>query len=181
MDSKTLLKIARESIQHGLSYGKALPLLLSDYGPAFQEKRASFVTLHLNHHLRGCIGTLEAWRPLILDVAQNAYAAAFEDPRFMPVSALEIGDLEISISILSSSEPLLFCSEEDLLKKIRPGIDGLILSEGKKRATFLPAVWEELPNPQDFLGQLKCKAGLLEDYWSDSIQISRYTVEEIKE
>ncbi len=181
MNSKILLQTARDSIRYALMHGKALPVLLSDYAAEFQEKRASFVTLHLHHHLRGCIGTLEAWRSLIVDVAENAYAAAFEDPRFAPLSAEEFPDLEISISILSPSEPIVFSSEEDLLQKIRPGIDGLILNEARRRSTFLPAVWENLPNPKDFLEQLKLKAGLPENYWSDSLQVSRYTVQEIKE
>ena len=139
------------------------------------------MTLHLHGNLRGCIGSLEAFRPLLIDVAENAYAAAFEDPRFDPLSVEEFGELEISISILSPSEPITFSSEEDLLQKIRPGIDGLILIEGRRRSTFLPAVWEDLPNPKDFLAHLKLKAGLPVDYWSNSLQVRRYTVQEIKE
>ncbi len=177
----TLLQLAKQSIQHGLSFAKPLAIDLKNYPLDLQERRATFVTLHLHGNLRGCIGSLEAFRPLLIDVAENAYAAAFEDPRFDPLSVEEFGELEISISILSPSEPITFSSEEDLLQKIRPGIDGLILIEGRRRSTFLPAVWEDLPNPKDFLAHLKLKAGLPVDYWSNSLQVRRYTVQEIKE
>nr|WP_236725592.1 AmmeMemoRadiSam system protein A [Candidatus Reidiella endopervernicosa] len=175
-----LRQLARDSIRHGLTHGKALDVNASDYSDPLQRQRATFVTLELGGTLRGCIGTLEAHRPLAVDVASNAYAAAFSDPRFPPLDENEFQRLDIHISILTPSEPLLFNGEEDLLEKIRPGIDGLILSEGYRRGTFLPSVWESLPNPEQFLQHLKLKAGLPADYWSDQIEIERYTTELIE-
>jgi len=175
-----LLNIARASISNGLRQGQPLPIRLEDYPPVLQAPRASFVTLQINDQLRGCIGSLEAVRPLVEDVAENAFAAAFRDPRFPPVSDREFDQLDYHISILSPSKPLEFESENDLLKKLRPGIDGLILEERGQRGTFLPSVWESLPSPRQFLAQLKVKAGLPADYWSDSIKVERYTVEDVK-
>ncbi len=127
--------------------------------------------------MRGCIGSLEARRPLVEDIAHNAHAAAFHDPRFPPLSPAELADLTIHIAILQPAEALAFHSEAELLAQLRPGIDGLILQDGAHRATFLPAVWEGLPEPRQFLNELKRKAGLRMDYWSDSIQAWRYTTE----
>jgi AmmeMemoRadiSam system protein A len=129
--------------------------------------------------LRGCIGTLQAFRPLVEDVAHNAYAAAFHDPRFPRLSAKEYAQLHYHISILSTPEPVKFKDEQDLLAQLRPGIDGLVLEEGLYRGTFLPQVWESLPEPKTFLRHLKQKAGLHPDYWSTTIKVQRYTVEEI--
>jgi len=179
-DQDTLLEIARTSIANGLTQAHALSIKLKNYSPALQAQRASFVTLHINQQLRGCIGSLEAHRPLVNDVAENAFAAAFRDPRFAPVSEREFDQLEYHISILSPTEALMFESENDLLKKLRPGVDGLVLNEQGRRGTFLPSVWEQLPDPRQFLAQLKVKAGLSADYWSDSIRVERYTVEDIR-
>ncbi len=172
-----LLKLARDSIGHGLQTGKPLKVKLSDYPSELTVDRACFVTLERQGQLRGCIGMLEAVRPLVEDVAENAFAAAFRDPRFPPLSEDELADLDLHISILSPSEPIDFKSEQDLLSKIRPGIDGLILQDGYHRGTFLPSVWEQLPDPKQFLLHLKQKAGLPPNYWSDNIKISRYTTE----
>ena len=175
-----LLKIARESIAHGLK--TATPSMPSEALPSeFQEHRATFVTLEIKGQLRGCIGMLEPLRPLAEDVAENAFAAAFQDSRFPPLASREFSALEISISILSPPEPLSFSSEEDLLKQIRPEIDGLILQEGLHRGTFLPAVWDQLPNTKTFFEHLKQKAGLPLGYWSNTLRISRYTAEYIQE
>lgn len=179
-DKKTLLNVALQSIKYGLEKGLALPVTLSDYSSALQEKRATFVTLKLEENLRGCIGMLEAVRPLVEDVADNAYAAAFRDPRFHPLTEKELSSLSISVSILSPSEPIKFKSEADLLNQIRPGIDGLVLADGHHRGTFLPAVWESLPNPKDFLEHLKLKAGLSPDHWSKTLTVKRYTTESIE-
>lgn len=176
-ERNTLLKVARDSIAHGLQTGQPLPIRRSDYAAKLTVARASFVTLERQGQLRGCIGMLEAVRPLVEDVAENAFAAAFRDPRFPPLRADELADLAIHISILSPAEPIEFSSEQDLLSKIRPGVDGLILQDGGHRATFLPSVWEQLPDPGQFLRHLKQKAGLPAEYWSDSIKISRYTTE----
>lgn len=174
---RTLLQVARASIAHGLREGRPLPVNPADYEPALQARRASFVTLNERGQLRGCIGHLEAIQPLVADVAENAFSAAFRDPRFPPLSAGEFDELTIHISVLSPAEPIHFRSQADLLRQIRPGIDGLILEEGMHRGTFLPSVWEELPDPAQFLAHLKLKAGLPADYWSDTIRVYRYTTE----
>lgn len=125
--------------------------------------------------LRGCIGSLEAYQSLVLDVNQNAFAAAFRDPRFPAVSSSEFEHLEIHISVLSPPEPMRVASEEDLLQQLRPGIDGLIIASRGRRATFLPSVWSQLAEPQQFLLHLKHKAGLPSDYWSEDMEAWRYT------
>ncbi len=178
-DQQTLLRIAQESIQQGIKTGQPLQPNLQDYSAPFQEMRATFVTLHLKEKLRGCIGIIEAIRPLIIDVAANAYAAASRDPRFSPVQQEELDRLVISISILSPRESIEFSSEEDLIQKIRPGIDGLILRDKGQQGTFLPAVWKECPDPKEFLSHLKMKAGLPPLHWSETVTIERFTVESI--
>ena len=150
---------------------------MDDYPAELTEPRATFVTLEKNHQLRGCIGMLEAVRPLAEDIAENAFSAAFRDPRFPPLEAYELNDLEIHLSILTPAEPVSFSSEQDLLAQLQPGIDGLILEEGHRRGTFLPSVWESLPEPGQFLRHLKQKAGLPSDYWSKNIRIYRYQAE----
>lgn len=174
-DKRTLRKIARDSIHYGLTHNKPLPLEPGDYSPQLQCNAATFITLQLEQRLRGCIGTLQAYQPLLKDVAQHAFDAAFKDPRFSPVSSEEAEQLEIHISILTPGETIDFTSEEDLLSQLRPGIDGLIIEEGHQRATFLPSVWEQLPDKQQFLNHLKQKAGLSTDYWSNSLKAQRYT------
>jgi len=173
-DKQILLDVAKNSIKHGLKNQCPLPVELNKYSPLLTESGASFVTLNLNHQLRGCIGTLEAFQPLVTDVSKHAYAAAFKDPRFSPLTEDEFKDLEIHISVLTKSTAIEFTDEEDLLRKVRPGVDGLILQEGPHRATFLPSVWEQLSAPEDFLNHLKVKAGLSEHYWSKDIDVSRY-------
>jgi hypothetical protein len=176
-----LLAIARGSIAHGLEQGVALPVTLADEPQVLCEPRASFVTLNLDGQLRGCIGHLEAIGPLATDVSENAFAAAFQDPRFPPVGEAELARVRIAISVLTTPAPVPFGTEAELLSAIEPGIDGLILSEGHRRGTFLPSVWEQLPRRDDFLRHLKQKAGLPGDYWSDRIQVSRYRTESFGE
>ena len=178
-NQQKLLELAKNSILHGLQTGEPLTVELSALPPELQELRATFVTLHKNHELRGCIGMLKAARPLAEDIAENAFAAAFRDYRFPPLAAEEFGQLEIHLSILTPPEPIAFSSEEDLLSQLRPGADGLIIEEGARRGTFLPSVWETLPNPKQFLRHLKQKAGLPADYWSDTLRIYRYEAEAI--
>jgi len=178
---RTLLTLARQSIEHGLSRGCPIPVDLSDYPAAMGELRAAFVTLHRQGALRGCIGHLEAIQPLALDVAENAFAAAFRDPRFPPLTPPELSDLDIEISVLGPSQPLSFASEEELLNMIQPGLDGLILEEGGARGTFLPTVWESLPDRRDFLRHLKQKAGLRPDHWSHDIRVRRYRTQSFSE
>jgi len=173
-DKQTLLDVAKKSIQHGFKNKYPLPVVLSEYNQLLNEPGASFVTLNLNNQLRGCIGILEAFQPLVADVSEHAYAAAFKDPRFPPLTENEFEKLEVHISVLTKSTPINFTDEEDLLKKLRPGIDGLILRDGIYTATFLPSVWEQLPAAKDFLNHLKIKAGLSEHHWSKSIDVSRY-------
>jgi len=169
-----LLSTAKQSIEYGLQHHRAKPVELSDYSPLLQSRAATFVTLNLHHQLRGCIGTLEAFQPLITDVSEHAYAAAFQDPRFSAVTEKEFPLLEIHISILTPSEPMVISSEEDLLNQLQPGIDGLIITDGSHNATFLPSVWEQLSDPREFLNHLKRKAGWSDNYWSDEIKASRY-------
>lgn len=174
-----LLGLAKSSIAYGLENGKPLPVKLEDYPAVFAERRATFVTLNIDGQLRGCIGMLEAVRPLAEDIAANAFSAAFRDPRFPPLQAEEFDRLEIHLSILSPSQPMAFTSEADLLRQLRPHVDGLILAEGARRGTFLPSVWDSLPQPKDFLRHLKQKAGLPGTYWSDTLKIYRYTADYI--
>lgn len=178
---RQLLKLAKDSIAYGLEHGKPIKPDYNDYDSKLQAIRATFVTLEIEHRLRGCIGMLEAMRPLLADVAENAFSAAFRDPRFPPVSKEEYSQLEYHISILTPATPIDFKSEADLIKQIRPNIDGLILQEGGLRGTFLPSVWESLPKVEDFLQHLKQKAGLPRNYWSDSLKVSRYECEIIAE
>ncbi len=176
-DRAVLLDIARTSIQHGLRHDHALAVNRDDYSAHLQAWRATFVTLEIGGQLRGCIGTLTAYQPLVQDVAAHAFAAAFEDSRFPKLQPDEFSQLDVYISVLSPPEPLHFESEEELLAQLRPGVDGLILQFRHYRSTFLPAVWESLPDPYVFLSQLKLKAGLPLDFWSPELRAERYTTE----
>jgi len=142
---------------------------------------ATFVTLRQEGALRGCIGSLEARRSLGADVRANAVAAAFRDPRFAPLVVHEFHATTIEVSLLSASVELAFVDEADAVVQLRPGIDGVILEAGRRRATFLPQVWEQLPEPREFLAALKHKAGLPEDYWSAQVRVARYTVAKFTE
>jgi len=177
---RLLLDLAKDSIQHGLQTGCPIQPDLDNYPAELIEPRATFVTLRTNHSadaLRGCIGMLKAVRPLAKDIAENAFSAAFRDPRFPPLEAYELENLKIHLSILTPAEPVWFNSEQDLLAQLQPDIDGLILEEGQRCGTFLPSVWEVLPEPEQFLRNLKQKAGLPGDYWSENIRIYRYRTE----
>lgn len=176
---KVLLDVARASISHGLAHGGAMPVSADDFEENLRRPRASFVTLKLDGQLRGCIGRLAADFALVVGVARNAYAAAFEDPRFDPVTELQSRLLEIDISVLSEPEPISFRDEADLIAQLRPGRDGLVLSSGRHRGTFLPAVWRTLPEPERFWTHLKLKAGLPADAWPSGVRVSRYTCESI--
>ncbi len=145
------------------------------------EPGAAFVTLTQQGELRGCIGSLEALRALADDVQSNARAAAFKDPRFPPLSRDELAGTRVEVSILSPAEPMRFGSEADALAQLRPGIDGVIFEHGWHRATFLPQVWEQLPDARQFMANLKRKAGLAADFWADNVRLSRYQVEKFKE
>lgn len=173
-----LLKLAARSIEAGLG-GERLRVQAGNFPPELQARRASFVTISVEARLRGCIGTLEARRALVEDVVANAYSAAFEDPRFAPLERVEFERLDIHLSLLTVPEPMKFATEQELLAQIRPSVDGLVLQEGARRGTFLPSVWEQLPDPVEFLRQLKRKAGLPADYWSATLSVSRYTAESV--
>ena len=149
--------------------------------PALALPGATFVTLTQNGELRGCIGSLEAHRPLDKDVRANAVAAAFSDPRFPPLTLAELPHTRVEVSLLTAPTPMSFNSEEDALRQLRPNVDGIILIAGHRRSTFLPQVWEQLPAPRQFLAHLKQKAGLPPDWWSTEVQLQRYEVQKWKE
>lgn len=177
-EREVLRQIAHDSIRHGLEEGVALGISLERYPSSLRTEGAVFVTLKRAGRLRGCIGSFLARRPLVEDVAENAFAAAFRDPRFAPLSHEESDQLELHISILTPPEPLAVESREALLRTLRPGLDGLLLEDPPHRSTFLPQVWEALSDPEDFLAELLLKAGLPSDHWSETITFQRYQVEE---
>ena len=173
----TLLKLARSEIASKLGHGVSFPAQAG----WLAEPGASFVTLTRQGELRGCIGTLEAHRPLGLDVRENAVAAAFRDPRFMPLTRVEFDEIRVEVSVLSPSEILVVASEEHALATLRPNVDGVVFEYRHYRSTFLPQVWEQLPEPAEFMAHLKRKAGLPMDFWAEEVRLSRYTVSKWKE
>jgi AmmeMemoRadiSam system protein A len=177
-DRRVLRTAAHSSIAFGLAHQCVMAISLPDYPERLHAERATFVTLRHAEELLGCIGTLRPHRPLVADVVHNAYHAAFSDPRFAPLDAVRLPGLEVHISILSRLEPMEVHSEADLLARLRPGFDGLVLEEGDRSATFLPAMWPRLPTPRSFVRVLKEKAGLPAGYWSTTIRAYRYTAEE---
>jgi AmmeMemoRadiSam system protein A len=169
---RLLIRIARESVTEALGLCSA-----SRYEETWlHESGACFVTLMRRGELRGCVGSVRAFRSLFDDVWSNARASAFHDSRFPPVSRQELAEISVEVSLLSAPEPLYCEGEEEALRRLRPGIDGVILEAGPCRATFLPQVWEQLPEPREFLLHLKRKAGLGLSYWSREMQLYRYTV-----
>lgn len=173
---ETLLALAARAIAYGLDHDTAMTIDPAAYPPLLAAPGAAFVTLKKKGHLRGCIGSSTALKPLVRDIADNAFAAAFHDTRFPPVTHAEMADIEISISLISPPQELAFHGEHDLLTQLRPKIDGLIIDDGIHRALFLPQVWEQLPTPNLFLSHLKVKAGMPEDAWSPDILAWRFTV-----
>lgn len=145
------------------------------------EPGASFVTLTTRGCLHGCIGSLEARRALGVDVAENAVAAAFRDYRFPALTKPELAETVIEVSVLSTPQPLEVVDERDACSRLRPGVDGVVLIFDGRRATFLPQVWDKLPDPADFLARLKVKAGLLPDFWDPELRLARYSVTEFHE
>ena len=172
-----LLAIARAEISTAL--GRPLPLATD--APWLHEHAATFVTLTQTGKLRGCIGSLEAHRPLVQDVKANALAAAFHDPRFTPLTLLELDLTRVEVSLLSATQALNFKDEHDALAQLRPHIDGIVFEYQHHRSTFLPQVWEQLPDPQTFMAQLKGKAGLAADFWANDVKLARYTVQKWSE
>ncbi|MDR0626947.1 MAG: AmmeMemoRadiSam system protein A [Bifidobacteriaceae bacterium] len=169
-----LTRLAKEAIVSALA-GRS-PTALPDTPAFLHQPGAAFVTLTQNGELRGCIGSLEAYRPLGRDVQSHAVDAALGDPRFPPLRAEELGRTDIEVSVLSEAEPLPFSSREDLLSKLHPGRDGLILEAHGRRGTFLPQVWDQLPTSEVFLAHLIRKAGLPSGYWDADVRIWRYSV-----
>ncbi len=207
---KILLPIARAAISRALN----VPRAADETAPWLAEHGACFVTLTQHGELRGCIGTLQAHRPLLTDVKSNAVSAALRDPRFMPLSAGELGITTVEVSLLSPTTAMEVRDEDDALAQLRPGIDGIVFeysppdtllaepadcgrgglaaipapkgyappSHGRRyRSTFLPQVWEQLPQPRQFMAHLKRKAGLPEDFWEEGVKLSRYTVTKWRE
>ena len=182
IEKTTLLKIARNSIASFSENKKLAQINLDELTPALQAFGASFVTLTIHGTLRGCIGTLKAYQPLALDVQEHAIAAAFQDYRFPPLTRAEIPNLNIEISRLTQPEPLKYENYLDLKNRLRLGIDGVVLSDGYRSATFLPQVWEKLPDPVDFLSQLCLKMGAAPTLWQKRhLEVKTYQVEEFQE
>lgn len=173
-DKAACLSVALESIKNGLVKGESIKINIEEYSLQLSQDYSCFVTLHKGNELRGCIGALEAYQPLIVDVAEHAYAAAFKDPRFPSLDKSELEHVHIEISVLGKPESMVFKDENDLLQQIRPNIDGLILEYRHHRGTFLPSVWEQLPDKKDFLNHLKAKAGMSQQWWDKSVKMSRY-------
>lgn len=174
----TLLTLARNAI--AARFGLAPAPVAVDL-PELAKMGATFVTLTQQGQLRGCIGSLEAWRPLAQDVQENACAAAFRDPRFEPLRADELPHTRVEVSLLTPPEPMQFSSEADALAQLRPNVDGVIFTASGRRSTFLPQVWEQLPEPREFMARLKQKAGLAASYWGPDVRLERYTVHKWKE
>jgi AmmeMemoRadiSam system protein A len=181
-EQSQLLRLAREALERGVAGAYLPPINLTGLSKSLQEDGASFVTLTIDGNLRGCIGTLEPYQPLAEDVREHAVAAALNDYRFPPVNASEVARIQIEISRLTTPEPLLYQDTNDLLKKLRPGIDGVVLKDHWKRATFLPQVWEKIPDPQEFLSHLCHKMGVPIDTWrKKKLDVLVYQVEEFHE
>lgn len=173
-----LVKLARATIAAELGVHTDWP----GGDDALHHRGATFVTLEIDGALRGCIGTLSAFRSIRDDVTENALAAAFNDPRFPPLSASELERVSVSVSLLTAPVALEFDgTEAGAIDALRPGVDGLILRSGRHRATYLPQVWRQLPDPKQFLHGLKRKARLDERFWSPNIELLRYEVREWSE
>ncbi|TKB11657.1 AmmeMemoRadiSam system protein A [Desulforhopalus sp. IMCC35007] len=174
-----LLRLARETLVHKFSGGS--PVAVPN-DPDLLQQRAVFVTLTLAGKLRGCIGNLVPVGPLWQGVSDNALHAAFDDQRFSPLTVKELGQVKIEVSVLTPAVELRHTGGADLLEKLRPGIDGVILKKGRQSATFLPQVWEQLTDPSLFLAHLCLKAGLPKECWiTDEISIETYQVESFSE
>jgi uncharacterized protein len=181
-EKNTLLRLARQSIELAVNRHPLPRLNLAEYSPLLGENGASFVTLTEGGDLRGCIGALEPYQPLVQDVCEHAAAAALDDYRFTPVTPSEIPMLEIEISRLTPPQRLAYDSPADLLAKLRPMIDGVVLRDGMHRATFLPQVWEKLPDAELFLAQLCQKMGAPSSLWRRKpLEVYTYQVEEFRE
>jgi AmmeMemoRadiSam system protein A len=181
-DRAYLLSLARQSIENRANGGSVPRLEIGKLSPVLKEQGACFVTLTSRGYLRGCVGALEAYQSLVEDVREHAVAAAFQDYRFPPVQASEVKDINIEISYLTCPEPLIYENPEDLPKLIRPNIDGVVIKDGRQRATFLPQVWEKIPDPEAFLEELCMKMGAPANLWRrKKLDVMIYQVEEFHE
>jgi len=181
-EKHVLLNLARTTLERSLRGQELPPLDLEHATPRLREEGASFITLTIGGDLRGCIGALEPYQPLLQDVREHALAAALEDPRFPPVEAAELHRIQIEVSCLSMPRALEYRDAEDLLGHLRPHIDGVILRDGMRRATFLPQVWEKIPDKAEFLDNLCAKMGAAPDTWRRKhLDVLTYQVEEFHE
>jgi AmmeMemoRadiSam system protein A len=174
---QAVLDAAAAAIDSGLGLSIATPPDARSLAPTLAELRASFVTLTLDGALRGCCGTLEAARPLLLDVWRNALASAFHDPRFPPLTLAEWRSVELEVAVLTPCERIVAADERELLAQLEPGRDGLVLSWRGVRATFLPKVWEQVSGAEEFLHRLRQKAGWPAGFWAADLEIWRYETE----
>ncbi|NJN79973.1 MAG: AmmeMemoRadiSam system protein A [Anaerolineales bacterium] len=181
-EKQTLLNLARESME-AVIQEKTLPKLnVTSFTPALQEHGASFVTLTIQHELRGCIGALEAYQPLVEDVREHVIAAALDDPRFPPVDKSELNRIRIEVSKLGVPQALRYDSSEELIKRLNPHVDGVIIKSGARKATFLPQVWEKISDPTEFMNQLCYKMSGQANLWRETkLQVYVYQVEEFRE
>ena len=175
--AQVLLPIARAAIARELGIAHAA----DEAAEWLRQHGACFVTLTQADGLRGCIGTLQAHRPLLEDIKANAVGAAFRDPRFSPLTVDEFPRTSVELSLLSALEPIRFEDEADAVAQLRPGVDGVVFEYGYHRSTYLPQVWEDLPNASEFLAHLKYKAGLPPDFWDAEVKLARYTVSKFRE
>lgn len=181
-EQKTLLHLAREAMERGVKGEDLPPLDDALLTPSLREEGSSFITLTERGQLRGCIGSLEPYQSLAADVREHAVAAALQDPRFPPVSKQELSGIKIEVSRLTRPIPLEYKDADDLLSKLHPHVDGVILRDGFHRATFLPQVWEKISDPADFLGNLCYKMGTNSDLWRRKhLDVLTYKVEEFHE
>ena len=176
-----LLQIAREAIAGSFRDSGQIDTLVAQFEGILVERRGVFVTLTKSGALRGCIGTIEARETLLVAVADCARGAAFRDPRFPPIQEEELAELQVEVSVLTSPQSMAVSTRVELLETLRPSVDGLLLEDGMRRSTFLPQVWEQLPDPEQFLSHLLQKAGLPGDYWSKNMRCSRYQSTSIRE
>ena len=177
----TLLDIARASIELGLRTGQPPEFDLDTVAAELRRIQSSFVTLRIQQHLRGCVGSIDATRPLASDVSRNAFAAAFQNVRFPKLRDYEFSLINICVSVLSSQMPIASRTLDEAIGGIRPGIDGVVIRCGERVATFLPQVWETLQDPIEFLRHLRLKAGLDPSSWPQGIQISTYTIQQFSQ
>ena len=181
-EKQTLLSLAREALESSVHGTKIPPVDEARLTALLSGQGASFVTLTINKQLRGCIGALQAYQPLYIDVREHAVAAALQDYRFPPVRPSELSKIHIEVSRLTEPQTLIYQDPDDLLARLRPGIDGVILRDGPHRATFLPQVWDQIPNKEEFLGHLCVKMGAAPNQWKyKHLDVQIYQVEEFHE